>query len=295
MTSFVDHRLIWRKRFSTAALALLCLTHLFACQSIEKKNQALMAAQNRLIADPQDKRALADIVYVLRFDSSIVARGNAASALGTVAERHAALIKDVAVPALIDALDRDTIGVKDAAARSLVKFGPFAKNATPVLIKSLTPSDTSVAWFSAEALGNIGEEASEAVPALVKVIEDTQATCSDDSAHICHYAVTALGEIGMAARRAIPQLELMLNSKNLYFKARLAVAIMRIEPANQKAIGALEVLIKERNVQVRRVTMWSLAEIGIAARPARKLIQAAEADADESVRLAAVKLSKEIG
>jgi hypothetical protein len=75
----------------------------------------------------------------------------------------------------------------------------------------------------------------------------------------------------------------------------VCLSIMRIEPANQKAIGALEVLIKERNVQVRRVTMWSLAEIGIAARPARKLIQAAEADADESVRLAAVKLSKEIG
>ena len=254
-----------------------------------------MAAQNRLIANPQDKAALAEIVDMLRSDSSIVARANAASALGTVAEQHAGAIKDVAVPSLIDALDRDTIGVKDSAARSLAKFGRFAKDAIPVLRKNLTPSDTSVAWFSAEALGNIGDEAGEAVPDLVKVIEATQATCVDDSAHICHYAVTALGKIGPAARASLPQLEVLLNSSNPYFRARLAVAIIRIDPTDQKAIDSLQVLLKDKEVRVRRVTIWSLAESGRDAKPAKKLIQAAEADPDESVRLAAAKLSKEIG
>jgi HEAT repeat protein len=294
MKSFVDRRVKWKKRVAAGTLSLMWFTNAVGCQSIENKNKALIAAQNRLIANPQDKDALAEVVDMLKSDSSIVARANAASALGTVAEQHAAVIKDVAVPALIDALDRDTIGVKDSAARSLVKFGRFAKDAIPVLRKSLTPSDTSVAWFSAEALGNMGHGAREAVPDLLKVIEATQATCIDDSTHICHYAVTALGKIGPAARESVPKLESMLDSKNPYFRARLAVAIMRIDAANQKALAALQALLKDKDVQVRRVTIWSLAESGIDAKPAKKLIQAAEADPDESVRLAAAKLLKEI-
>jgi HEAT repeat protein len=263
-------------------------------QSIEVKNEQLTIATDRLMANPQDTAALSQVVNMLRSDPSIVARANAASTLGTVAERHAASIKDVAVPALIEALDRDVGGVKDSAVRALVKFGPLPKDAIPVLRKSLEPSDTSVAWFSAEALGNMGEVAKDAVSDLVRVIEDTQATCIDDTAHICQYAVTALGKIGPAAKDAIPELGPLLNHKNPYLRARLAVAMIRIDPRNRDALGALEKLLRDHDVTVRRVTIWTLGDSGKDARPAKKLVRAALADSDESVRTAASSLLQKI-
>jgi HEAT repeat protein len=227
---------------------------------------------------------------MLKYDNNSVARANAAAALGTVAEKSAPAIKDAAIPALIYALDRDDLGVRHSAAASLVKFGPVAREAIPVLRKNLVPSDTSVAWFSAEALGAMGEFAREAVPDLVKVVEGNQETYVNDSAHICDYATTALGKIGPVAHDAVPSLVALLHHKNPYFRARLAVAIIRIDPNNREPLRVLADLLKDQDVQVRRVTMWSLGDSGKAASPAKGLIEAALADPDESVRAAAARL-----
>lgn len=280
----------WRVILAGNIVILFLSVTASGCQSIEVKNQRLAEAQSRLLANPQDKTALSQVVEMLRSDSNYVARANAAATLGTVAEKNAAAIKDAAVPALMNALERDDLGVRDSSARALVKFGPLAKDAIPVLRRNLVPSDTSVAWFSAEALGAMGEWAWEAVPDLVKVIEANQKTYVNDSAHICDYATTALGKIGPPARDAVPSLVELLHHKNPYLRARLAVAIIRIDPNNREPFPVLEDLLKDQDVQVRRVTMWSLGDSGKAARPARGLIEASLTDPDESVRTAASKL-----
>lgn len=292
MKLFTTNNTLEQRRVTLAGNILILFVSFTSsgCQSIEVKNERLAEFQARLLANPQDKAALSQVVAMLKSDSINVTRANAAATLGTVAEKHAAAVKDAAVPALINALDRDDLGVRDSAARALVKFGPLAKDAIPVLRKSLVPADTSVAWFSAEALGAMGELAWEAVPDLVKVIEANEKTYLNDSAQICDYATTALGKIGPPARDAIPSLVALLHHKNPYFRARLAVAILRIDPNNREPLRVLEQLLKDQDVQVRRVTMWSLGDSGKAAQPARGLIESALADPDESVRAAASKL-----
>lgn len=285
----------WVQSFLVAALVVVFFAPAAGCQSLERKNETLALAQRRLLENPRDKAALTEIVDMLKTDSSIVARANAAATLGTVAEKHAAVISDVAVPALSEALDRDTAGVRDSAARALVKFGPHATQAVPSLIKNLRPSDTSVAWFSAEALGNMREGAKDAVPDLLAVVKETQSTCVDDSPHICHYAVVALGKIGTASRKVVPDLVSLLESKNPYFVARLATAILRIDPASEEAVRALQGLLTNGDVKIRRATIWSIEDLGGDAKPIKRLIEAAKDDSDESVRVAAAKLLKQIG
>jgi hypothetical protein len=65
---------------------------------------------------------------------------------------------------------------------------------------------------------------------------------------------------------------------------------MRINPNNRDALKELGWLLKEQDVQVRRVTMWELGDSGKEAAPARTVIRGALADSDESVRIAATKL-----
>jgi HEAT repeat protein len=265
----------------------------FGCQSIQVKNDKLANARTRLLANPADKAALSEIVNLLRYDTSSIARANAAAALGTVAEKNAVAIKDAAVPALVYALDHDAIGVRDAAARALVKFGPLASPAVPVLRKNLLPANTSVAWFSAEALGSIGEPAREAVPDLVKVIKDNAESCVGDHANICEYAAVALGKIRPAAHDVMPDLVALLNHEDPYFRAHLAAGMVRIDPQNREAFSALEKLLKDKDERVRRVTIWALSDGDWEASPVRSLIQAALSDPDESVRSAAAGILEE--
>jgi HEAT repeat protein len=271
--------------FSLSVITLGCQLQ----ETGNAKNERLMAAQKRLLANPQDNEALSVVLEMLRSDPSIVARSNAAATLGTVGAKHGEAIKARAIPALIYALDKDSMSAPDSAARALVKFGPLAKDAIPVLRKRLTPSDTSIAWSSAEALGAIGPEAREAVPDLLRVIKDNQETYLNDSVHICGLSTEALGEIKPPAQEVIPELKSLLTHRNPYFRARLSVAMIRIDPANQDALKELKSLLADQDVQVRRRTIWSLKDIGSEAKPAESLIRAATTDTDESVRNSAAE------
>lgn len=94
----------------------------------------------------------------------------------------------------------------------------------------------------------------------------------------------------VAASGAVPDLTLLLKHRNPYLRARLAVALIRIDPANSDAIRVLEQLLKDQDVQVRRVTIWELDNCGEEAAPAKAIIRRAVTDSDESVRVAATKL-----
>lgn len=80
---------------------------------------------------------------------------------------------DVAVPALIDALGKQTDSPEDLeftreAQFALSAIGPGAKDAIPTLVKSLSSANEGVAASAAYALGKIGADARAAVPALVR-------------------------------------------------------------------------------------------------------------------------------
>jgi len=77
-----------------------------------------------------------------------------------------------AVPALIDALKKDSL-VRKNAALALGQVGPAARDAVPSLRDALTDSDWAVRRQAALALGEMGAEARQAIPALQKASRDS--------------------------------------------------------------------------------------------------------------------------
>ncbi|HEY2841241.1 MAG TPA: HEAT repeat domain-containing protein [Pirellulales bacterium] len=82
-----------------------------------------------------------------------------------------ARIGNMAVPALIDALNDPNPDVRVEAARSLARMGDQGKAAVPTLIERLSDPNEEVRQASARALGQMGPAAAEAVPALMALIK----------------------------------------------------------------------------------------------------------------------------
>lgn len=284
-----------------AAITLLgclsCVTNscgVYSHYQVDKEINQLREAQNRLLKNPHDEDALGLILDKLRRGSGVT-RSNAAAILGELADQIGASIADKAVPDLTNLLETGDSFDKDATSEALKHFGPHAKTAIPALRRNLRPNDTSAAWNSAEALGAIGEPAREAVPDLVNVIMERQKEYLDNGPHICKFAAQALGKIGPAAKEAVPALETLLDHSNLYFRGRVAIAVISIDPSNRKAFTSLEGLLKSRNVELRREIMWSIEDIGTRAAPLKSLIRQVLEDRDESVRSAAARVLKSLG
>lgn len=285
-----------KKRVLASILVAICANfYAFGCsgmslQSIDQKNQQLPAAQRELLQNPKNQKALSVIIEMLK-DRNGIARSNAAATLGGLAEKIAPDIKDAAVPSLITLLENGDDFDRKAAACALKEFRTFAKDAIPILKRNLVPSDRETAWCSAEALGAMGDLAQEAVPDLLKAIRNDERNFSVDRSSISEFAAKALGGIGPAAKEAVPDLENLLNHQNAYFRIFVSVALIEIDPSNQKAFAALNKLFEDSDVEVRRKTIWSLKDIGIKAKPAKSLIQRAYLkDKDSSVQSAASDL-----
>ena len=263
-------------------------------QSIEMNIEQLRAAKAKLLKNPQDKEALSFILNQLN-DPRGIYRSNAAAVLGEVGELAGASIKDQAIPALSNLLDKGEDYDKTAAAAALKDFGPYAAPALPVLRKNLIPSNRDVAWFSARAIGNIGSGAVEAVPDLLDAIKKNADTCNGFVSIFCESFIPAIGKIGPPARSAVPDLEALLNHRNPYVRMDLVVALMRIDPGNGKALQALEKLLNDSDVEIRRRTLGALAECGKNAKPAKSLIEMATKDDDSDIRSEATDLLKLLG
>lgn len=259
-------------------------------QSTEERNRQLQSAERKLLQNPRDQKALSVIVEMLN-DQNGVARFNAAATLGDLAEKIGPDIKDAAVPGLIKLLKNGDDFDKKAAACALKQFGTLAKDAIPVLRRNLVPSDSDTAWCAAESLGAMGELARESVPDLIQAIKNDESRFSVDKTSISEFAIKALGAIGPAAKEAVPDLERLLNHQNAYFRIFVSVALIQIDPHSQKSLDAISKLLEDKDVEVRRKTIWSLKDIGASAMPARNLIQAAYLkDRDPSVTSAASDL-----
>ena len=133
-------------------------------------------------------------------DPDRVVRAAVTSSIGDVGIAN----KNV-IDALIGVLkDKNAVGYRNRAARSLGQFGPQAKYAVPDLLaslKSLQNEDDFLARCSIiEALGNIGHYSPEVIQALIDALNDTRfSICRDDAA-------VALGKLGPKAISAVPDL-----------------------------------------------------------------------------------------
>ncbi len=137
----------------------------------------------------------------------------------------------------------------------------------------------------------MGEAASEAAPDLAEAVNKCQSDYSENGPpNICEFATRALGRIGPPAKNVVPTLESFLGHGNPYFRAYLSIALIRIDPANQKGVRTLGQLLKHPEADVRRKTIWELKDIGAQAKPAEAAIKDALRDSDSEVRAAASRL-----
>jgi HEAT repeat protein len=256
---------------------------------IEANILKLEQAQQKLSADPTDTAALSVILTLIK-DPNGINRSNAAHTLGQVGEEHGSVIKDIAVPVLIEMVERGDGFDRRAALKALRGFGPHATTATPVLRKMLQSPDAQNSWLAAETLGRMRAAAAEAVSDLVSTVKTRKNECRDDELHICRFAIQALGNIGPAAMQATADLTALLNDGNPYLRAYAAVALLRIKSNSKEAVTALDNLLANRDDNVRRRTMWELRDAGKEASPVKSLVNSALRDKDESVRRAASEL-----
>lgn len=144
------------------------------------------------------KDAVPALTEILKKDTSLVARANAATALGRIGANAR-----IAVPDLIHVLNNDRdFGVRANAARALGEIGAETEVVAPALIHALTSPDSVVRNHAARALGQIGAVTNDVVPALVQTFKyDTDRIYS---ARL--QAALSLGRIGADAKTAVPDL-----------------------------------------------------------------------------------------
>ena len=175
------------------------------------------------------------------------------------------------MPALVDALgendakDKPESRVSLAAAVSLGRIGPAAREALPALLElakkgddlklqiraigalgaigdqaeAVVPAllaavkDPKVRGIAVRSLGRMGpKRAKEIVPALLKALDVSDMKDKADADLAQFNAIFALVEMGPAARVAVPKIEEILKDPNSGFQARLAAerALEKLRP-----------------------------------------------------------------
>ncbi len=117
---------------------------------------------------------------------------------------------NLAVPALIIALEDEKLNVRRAAAEALGQIGSDAQLAVPALITALEDENPNIRTRAVFALGQIGSDAQLAVPALITALED-------ENRSVGHSAAFALGQIGIKERDVASQISTIFldESKNI--------------------------------------------------------------------------------
>jgi len=212
----------------------------------------------------------------------MAARADAARALGWMKPDTA--IK--AMPVLIERLKSDPERVvRMWAADALIRIAPGNKDVLAALIGGLDGKTYSARVTAAAALGRCGPAAATAIPALEKTLGDQRREAQ-------RAAALALGNIGKAA---IPALKQALAGTDPYVRKYAARALGDI---GKEASGAADDLVRalsDKNAEVRREAVWSLALIGASDKPAASALKkAGQNDSDWVVRYAAMRAMKEI-
>jgi HEAT repeat protein len=209
-----------------------------------------------------------DLIAALRTDKSGRVREAAALALGKVAAADAA----PAVPALAAALRDAHPGARAAAADTLRRLGPEAKEAVPALQEALADraGDKATRAQAALALGNVGEPAAPALPAVVAVLEDAGAP-----PEVRRACAETLGRLGPGADAA-GKLGAALASRGADVELRRAAAgaLDRFGPEARPALPALRQALKDDDRFVRSLALHAVGRLGPDLGPDRKAVLA---------------------
>lgn len=220
-----------------------------------------------------DAKAAAPAVIRALADKSEGVRRKAAFALGRIAPDP-----ETAVPALINALDDKQEDVCQAAADGLSKIGAPAVKA---LIEALTGPE-KVRQHAANALGEIGPDAKAAIPALKELLLADKNT-------IPVMTSQAMAKIG---KEAIPALVAVLKDE------RPAVRMAGLEGLSKigaPAVGHLVDALGDKRVDMRRYAAQLLGPMRIGDKMVVLALAFAIKDKDEQVRQMSLSALQQLG
>jgi HEAT repeat protein len=230
------------------------------------------------------------------------------------AQMALARIGTPSVPALIQAIKDKKEGVAPLSGEAIGWILPPPKEAIPVLRQAIG-ADRAHAGVYIRALGrlapvaqaavsdltsllNDGDLRSEAAVALVRIdsaqaekvvpllVKDFQE--GDDKQR--QRAANALSLLGSSARSAAPALVAALHDRTA-----APAALVALQGIEGSAASSVAVLLKDANVDFRRLAVVLLARLGPGAKPALSAVIAALADADTTVRAGAALIVEHIG
>lgn len=155
------------------------------------------------------------------------------------------------LPSLLDALAHSSPIVRSAAARALAATGVAAVKPLKALL--VDASDSRASW-AAYALGEMGPVAAESLPDL----RANMRTGSEPLAGCCAIAVARIaGDIG-----AVPYLVATLRSDEPVAPRQAAAkALAELGPAATAAVGALDALVDDEDVDVADAAVQALLAI----------------------------------
>jgi HEAT repeat protein len=141
----------------------------------------------------------------------------------------------VAIPALIEALESDDVGVQVKAGRTLGCLGALGAAAVPALKALLDANDREVRLAAAKGLWNINNDAEIVVPTLVSLLDQSWTADADSSEARRMFLQTvmeALRRIGPPAKSAKVALLRKTTDKCRHISESARNSLSRIEPAD---------------------------------------------------------------
>jgi HEAT repeat protein len=184
-----------------------------------------------------------------------------------------------AVPALLSAMQNgDLRAITALRALAIIGPGAYTNEVLQAMQNGLRSKDREVRWAAIDSLSGLTDTAAPAVPALVKIM-------NGDDPQLAETALRTLARIGHLPKELKPKLEELIGAENAFRRAGAAVALLRIEPDDARAISVVrECLDSNRSPNVRSSTLYLLSGIGRDAKPFESELRRLVQDSDANVK-----------
>jgi HEAT repeat protein len=196
----------------------------------------------------------------------------------TAATVYAAVVKDP---------DR---AMRLQAVRGLGKVGPKQRQvALPALLEALRDSDAEVRKVATEAMVALGPAAAGDVPALRAALKER-----NNPPELRAQAAKSLGGLGAGARAAVPELTDALRSPDVIVRRAAAGALAQVGTAAKDALVPLMDALQDKDKDVRRAGLDAVGKLGAEGKIASTEVAALLADADPELRKLAGQTLRQI-
>lgn len=168
---------------------------------------------------------------------------------------------DVAVPALVEAMEKGDLRLRHQSIEILGRIGQEAEAATPNLIDALTDDEAQIRRNAAWALGRVGEQAGDALPVLLKTAKDEEWDVRADAVWAMGKVIEDNGEWDIVDADLVEAVIGHLGDLNPHVRWSAAWSLARFGPGAEAALGALLEALGDYSYEVRASAAAALGRI----------------------------------